>query len=888
MSKRRVVAAAAVVACLAWAALPVPSAALSGGGSLFALQNANLVAVDPASGTLSTVADLSTLVNQPALGPLAASSQSSLIYAVGTYCSPSACPNPRGGGTGVPTSEIITIDSQTAAVQVSPVLAAPIFGGIALDQAAGTLWALTPPYPGYPGSNPSIAILRVDPITGAETTVATHVGEVNTGNSWVALDAASHVLYVATLNDLTGAGQLLALDTSTGTLSAGLNLAAPVSGLLYDASLGALFGVTTGTPEQLAQIDPATGTETAIATFGADIKVIDPTIDSASHTVFGVEYNTLTVAPNQIVTLNDQTGVTSVGVSVPFVIDNLAFAPMPPSVSSVAPKGGPLIGGTSVTITGTDFTGVTAVNFGTTPAASYTVNSATQITSMSPAGTGGGTVDVTVAAAGGTSATSSADTFTYGLSAPRAVAATAGDGSATVSWTAPAFDGGSAITGYVVTGSPSGTQTLNCPCTTLQAMVGALTNGVSYTFTVHATNGLGSGPESAPSNGVSPAGVPGAPTNVIATGGESEANVSWTAPVANGGSPVTGYRITPYVGAVARGPISAGLVTSFHVTGLVDGTAYTFSVATLNAVAASGESVRSNSVTPWHLASGPVIGRPMVGDFSGDGKSDLALISSSGISVALSNGAAFSAPSTWAPFPFYGTVATLAGDVTGDGKADLVAVNAGQVFVLPSTGTSFGPPSAWSNIAFYGTRGTFLADVNGDGKADLVAVNNTSVWVMLSTGTGFAPPVQWSSTPFYGNLSTQIADVTGDGKADLVAINSTSVWVLPSTGSGFGAPAQWSAVPFYGNVQTMLVDANGDGKVDLVALNSTSTWIMTSTGAGFGPPTQWSATAFYGVVATLSGDLTGNHNQDLIAINPTSVWVALSSGSALSAPQSWW
>ncbi len=280
-------------------------------------------------------------------------------------------------------------------------------------------------------------------------------------------------------------------------------------------------------------------------------------------------------------------------------------------------------------------------------------------------------------------------------------------------------------------------------------------------------------------------------------------------------------------------------------------------------------------------------GKPLVGDFNGDGKADLALIGAGGISVALSTGTAFAAPTTWAAFPFYGSVATLAGDVTGDGKADLVAVNAGQTFVLPSTGAAFGAPSGWSNVAFYGTRGTFLADVNGDGKADMVAVNNDSVWVMLSTGSGFGPPVQWSSTPFFGNVTTLVADVSGDGKADVVAVNHDSAWVMTSTGSAFGTPLQWSSIPFYGNVQTMTLDANGDGKVDLVSLNSTSTWIMTSMGTGFAPPAQWSGTPFFGVQATLSGDVNGDGKKDLVAINPTSVWVAPSTGTALSAPVLW-
>jgi hypothetical protein len=88
--------------------------------------------------------------------------------------------------------------------------------------------------------------------------------------------------------------------------------------------------------------------------------------------------------------------------------DEFTYAP---TVTGLSPSSGPGAGGTSVTITGTGFTGATAVDFGTTAATSFTVNSATSITAMSPAGTG--TVNVTVTTPSGTSATSSADQFTY-------------------------------------------------------------------------------------------------------------------------------------------------------------------------------------------------------------------------------------------------------------------------------------------------------------------------------------------------------------------------------------------------------------------------------------------------------------------------------------------
>ncbi len=83
-----------------------------------------------------------------------------------------------------------------------------------------------------------------------------------------------------------------------------------------------------------------------------------------------------------------------------------------PAVSSVSPTNGSTAGGTSVTIKGTNFTGATAVKFGSANATSYTVVSATQIIAVAPAGTAG-IVDITVTTAGGTSGTGASDKYTY-------------------------------------------------------------------------------------------------------------------------------------------------------------------------------------------------------------------------------------------------------------------------------------------------------------------------------------------------------------------------------------------------------------------------------------------------------------------------------------------
>ncbi|MFF4485945.1 IPT/TIG domain-containing protein [Streptomyces sp. NPDC001544] len=92
----------------------------------------------------------------------------------------------------------------------------------------------------------------------------------------------------------------------------------------------------------------------------------------------------------------------------------LTFTYLPaPALSSLTPTQGPVLGGTSVTLTGTNLTGATAVRFDGVAASSFTVDSATQITAIAPAHAAGASA-VTVTTAGGTS---NSLTFTY-LAAP--------------------------------------------------------------------------------------------------------------------------------------------------------------------------------------------------------------------------------------------------------------------------------------------------------------------------------------------------------------------------------------------------------------------------------------------------------------------------------------
>ncbi|QNN43776.1 MBG domain-containing protein [Pedobacter roseus] len=333
----------------------------------------------------------------------------------------------------------------------------------------------------------------------------------------------------ASSNDAT----LSALSISAGTLTPAFSS----SGITYSAS------VTNGTSS--INITPTRNQA------NATIKINGTTATSGSP--FSVN---LSVGNNAITVLvTAQDGTTTKTYTI-----NVGRALPVPTVTALSPTSGPASGGTSVTITGTNFSGATAVTFGATAATGFTVNSATQITATAPAGTG--TVDVRITTTGGTSATSASDQFTY-IAAPTVTALspisgpTSGGTSVTITGTnfsgatAVTF-GATAATGFTVNSAtqitataPAGTGTVDVRITTTG---GTSATSASDQFTyIAAPTVTALSPTSGPTSGG---------TSVTITG----TNFTGATAVTFGATAATGFTVNSATQITATAPAGTGTV----------------------------------------------------------------------------------------------------------------------------------------------------------------------------------------------------------------------------------------------------------------------------------------------------------------------------------------
>jgi hypothetical protein len=275
--------------------------------------------------------------------------------------------------------------------------------------------------------------------------------------------------------------------------------------------------------------------------------------------------------------------------------------------------------------------------------------------------------------------------------------------------------------------------------------------------------------------------------------------------------------------------------------------------------------------------AGPMPYAVAVGDFTGNGRPDLAVVDYSmddQICVLLNEGRGrFGPPRRFAVGPMPDAI--VAGDFTGNGVTDLATANSvnwsdGTMSVLLGDGAG-GFHLARTYRSGEGSAAIAAGDLRGSGKLDLVVANagEGTISIFFNRGDGtFRPPVKYG--PFAAPDAVAVGDLRGNGKLDLVVANAdaNTVSVLMGNGDGtFRPPVQYGTG---GSAPSSVVvaDFNHDGRPDIAVTNrdSHTVAVLRNLGDGvFARPVVYPVTYF--ARSLVAGDFYGTGHLDLAAVN---------------------
>ena len=495
-------------------------------------------------------------------------------------------------------------------------------------------------------------------------------------------------------------------------------------------------------------------------------------------------------APRGTGTLNVRV-TTSAGTSVKVSADKYTYKVPAPRVTGLSPTAGPTLGGTAVTVTGSGFSGATAVSFGTTAAASFSVSSDTTIQATAPAGAG--TVDVIVTTPVGTTATSAADQYNYYTPAaittlsPTTGPAAGGTkvtiaGSVLFAASAVKFGTASAVytvisNSKIVATAPAGTGTVDVRVTT-PAGTSAVVTADKYTYVA------------------APAVTTLSPTTGPAAGGTKvtiAGSVLFAASAVKFGTASAVYTVISNSKIVATAPAGTGTVdvrvtTPAGTSAVVTADRYTYAAPLITVTGVS-------SIADVPVANGTTLS-----------VAEAALPTTVGIT--LSNGTSPTVDVTWVEgtpaydggtagsYPFVGTLTNLPVGVTNpSGATAAVNVNVAAPLITVTGASS-------------------IADVpvaNGTTLSVAEAALPTTVGITLSNGTSPTVDVTWvegtpaydggtaGSYPFVGTLTNLPVGVTNPfGVTAAVNVNvaaSSDTAIVSTLGNVDNTALTITAVP---------------------------------------------------------------------------------------------
>ncbi|MGF2410952.1 FG-GAP-like repeat-containing protein [Ferruginibacter sp.] len=545
-----------------------------------------------------------------------------------------------------------------------------------------------------------------------------------------------------------------------------------------------------------------------------------------------------------------------------------------PSITSFTPTAA--AAGTTVTITGTNFTNVSTVKFAGIAATSFTTVSPTTITAIVPSGTSGA---VTVTTPGGTA------TMPGFISLPTITSFTPNKGTqgTILNITGTSFTGTTAVT---VGGIGVSSFTVNSSIS-ISAIVGT---GGTGNVTVTKPGGVSSLPS-----------FTWFPTPVITLFSPTSGPTGTSVTITGSGFDAVPSNNTVYFGAV-KAMITGGNATSLTVTVPLNATFEPITVVSNNLIGysaipflvtfANGGSITPNSFAPRIIISEGLTTYPTnikLGDIDGDGKTDLIVTKYSVPTTSANQGiliyrntssagaVSFATPFSMGNMGIFGSVETTTGDLDGDGKLDLAIIKEYSIatFINTSTPGNISFTAGAELPAGHFASGISIADIDGDGKADIAACHSpedtTSVFRNTSEpgSISFAPRI---NIPVTGGRNILITDIDGDNKPELIIPRGGSyTFTILKNNCTRGNILFDAALAFPGYSHSYMAygDIDGDGKTDLVSgdLNGSKVAVMLNiTSAGnisLATPIQINATSLPSGITV--SDLDGDGKLDIAA-----------------------